>query len=181
MATRWLVVLSVTLAVACGAVAPAAQQRAPDVQYEPTPPEVVNAMLDLAGVRAGDVVYDLGCGDGRIPIEAVRRGARGVCVDIDLQRIAEARVNARNAGVEERITFRHEDLMATDLREATVVTLFLSARLNDRLHPKLVKELRPGSRVVSHWHTMSRWKPEKSITVKSRQRDEHALFFWTVP
>jgi precorrin-6B methylase 2 len=176
MVSRALAVVFVFLA----AVAPAAQQP-PDVQYEPTPPEVVNAMLDLAGVRAGDVVYDLGCGDGRIPIEAVKRGARAVCVDIDIQRIAESRVNARNAGVEERISFRHEDLMTTDLRDATVVTMFLSARLNDRLHPKLQKELRPGSRVVSHWHSMSRWKPDKTITVKSSTREEHALFLWTIP
>jgi 23S rRNA G2445 N2-methylase RlmL len=170
-----------TLILLFAVTAALAAQRVPDVQYEPTPPEVVAAMLDLGGVKAGDVLYDLGCGDGRIPIEAVRRGARGVCVDIDIQRIAEARVNARQAGVEERITFRHEDLMATDLREATVVTLFLSARLNDRLHPKLLKELRPGSRVVSHWHTMSRWKPQKTFTVKSNTREEHALFLWIVP
>ena len=180
MATRFALPLLALLAAACRAVAPAAQ-RPPDVQYEPTPPEVVNAMLDLAGVKAGDVIYDLGCGDGRIPIAAAKRGARAICVDIDIQRIAESRVNARQAGVEERISFRHEDLMTTDLRDATVVMLFLSARPNDRLHPKLQKELKPGSRVVSHWHSMSRWKPDKTITVKSRQRESHALFLWTIP
>jgi len=157
-----------------------AAQRPPDVEYEPTPPEVVSAMLDLAGVKAGDVLYDLGCGDGRIPIAAAKRGARAVCVDIDIQRIAESRVNARKAGVEQRISFRHEDLTTTDFSEATVVTLFLSAQLNDRLHPRLQKELRPGSRVVSHWHSMTRWKPDKTVTVTSRAREEHALFLWTI-
>jgi precorrin-6B methylase 2 len=175
----WRALLSVFVLAGCIAVAPAAQ-RPPDVQYEPTPPEVVNAMLDLAGVKAGDVLYDLGCGDGRIPIAAAKRGARAVCVDIDSQRIAESRMNARKAGVEQRISFRHEDLMTTDFSEATVVTLFLSAQLNDRLHPKLQKELKSGSRVVSHWHSMSRWKPDRTITVQSREREEHALFLWTI-
>jgi SAM-dependent methyltransferase len=174
MATRILALFLVVFAAG-------AAQRPPDVRYEPTPPEVVEAMLDLAGVKAGDVLYDLGCGDGRIPIAAVRRGARGVCVDIDIQRIAEARVNARRAGVEGRIAFRHEDLMTTELREATVVTLFLSAQLNDRLHPKLRRELRPGSRVVSYWHSMSRWKPDRSLTVKGFFGEDNPLFLWTIP
>jgi SAM-dependent methyltransferase len=116
--------------------------RAPDVQFEPTPMEVVQAMLRLAKVNAGDVVYDLGCGDGRIVITAVRQfGARGVCVDIDPARIAESQENARQANVTDRIRFLTEDLFVTDIGDATVVTLFLSPELNLRVRPKLQREL----------------------------------------
>src|SRR5882672_724768 len=131
------------------------------VRYEPSPMEVAHAMLELAQVTSGDVVYDLGCGDGRIVIAAaVRYGARGVCVDMDPQRIAESRENARRAGVEERIQFMTEDLFMTDLSGATVVTLFLSPEFNDRLRPKLRRELKPGARIVSHYHGMADWKPK---------------------
>ena len=137
-------------------------------RYEPTPTEVVEAMLRLAGVSSADVVYDLGCGDGRIVIMAASRfGARGVCVDIDPQRIAESRENARAAGVADRIRFLNEDLLGTDLGGATVVTLYLLPELNLALRPKLQRELRPGARVVSHWHTMGDWQPQRSLGVPS--------------
>ena len=142
--------------------------RAPDVRYEPSGPEVVEAMLRLGKVAARDVVYDLGCGDGRIVIAAVReRGARGVCVDIDPQRIAESRDNARAAGVADRIQFRNQDLFTTDIGDATVVMLFLYPDLNLKLRPKLWKELKPGTRVVSHWHDMGDWKPLETARVVS--------------
>jgi ribosomal protein L11 methylase PrmA len=124
--------------------------RKPDVRYEPTPQPVVRAMLDLAGVRPGDVVYDLGSGDGRIPITAARLyGARGVGIDIDPRRIAEANANARSAAVADRVSFRNEDLFEADFSDATVVALFLYPDLNLKLRPRLLRELRPGTRIVS--------------------------------
>jgi SAM-dependent methyltransferase len=162
--------------------APASRQgRAPDVRYEPTPPDVVRAMLGLAGVNARDVVYDLGCGDGRIVITAAReRGARGVCVDVDPRRIAESRENARRAGVADRIRFLNEDLFATAIGDATVVMLFLSPELNLRVRPKLLRELRPGARIVSHWHDMGDWTPQRTVRVRSGGR-KRPLHLWTVP
>jgi len=150
----------------------------PQVRYEPTPMDVVNVMLELAGPRADDLVADLGCGDGRIVIEAVRRyGARGLCVDIDPRRIAEATANARRAGVAERITFLNQDLLATDLREVTVVMLFLSSDLNLALRPKLWRELAAGARVVSHWHSMGDWPAERVQQVRSDGRPR-PVYFW---
>jgi SAM-dependent methyltransferase len=150
------------------------------VRYEPSPPQVVSAMLELAQVTEKDVVYDLGCGDGRIVIEAAKRyGARGVCIDIDARRIAEARGNAADAGVAQRIEFRQEDLMRSDLRGATVVTLFLSYDLNLELRPKLERELPPGTRVVSHWHRMGEWPPEKTVHVNGPERGNDVFLFRT--
>jgi precorrin-6B methylase 2 len=155
--------------------------RAPDVHYEPTPPDVVEVMLRLANVKAGDVVYDLGCGDGRIVIRAVRDfGARGVCVDIDPQRIAESQENARAAGVADHIRFVNQDLFVTDLSEATVVMLFLSPGLNLKARPKLLRELKPGARIVSHWHDMDDWKPQKTMRVTSNGR-ERPVYLWIIP
>lgn len=155
--------------------------RAPDVRYEPTEMDVVQAMLRLANVKAGDVVYDLGCGDGRIVITAVRElGARGVCVDIDPQRIAESRENAREAGVTDRIRFRNEDLFTTEIGEATVIMLFLFPDLNLKVRPKLLRELKPGTRIVSHWHDMGDWKPQETVRVRSSGR-ERSIYLWTVP
>ena len=155
--------------------------RAPDVHYEPTPPDVVEVMLRLADVKAGDVIYDLGCGDGRIVITAVREfAARGVCVDIDPQRIAESRENARAAGVIDHIRFLNQDLLATDVSEATVVMLFLSPALNLAARPKLLRELKPGARIVSHWHDMGDWKPQKTVRVQSSGR-ERPVYLWTIP
>jgi SAM-dependent methyltransferase len=155
--------------------------RDPDVHYEPTSPDVMEVMFRLANVKAGEVVYDLGCGDGRIVIAAVREfGARGVCVDIDPQRIAESRENARAAGVTENIRFLNQDLFATDVSEASVVMLFLSPDLNLKLRPKLLRELKPGARIVSHWHDMGDWKPQKTVRVQSSGR-ERSIYLWTIP
>ena len=154
--------------------------RAPDVRYEPTPMDVVHAMLQLAKVNAGDVVYDLGCGDGRIVITAARQfGARGVCVDIDPLRITESRENARQANVIDRIRFLNEDLFVTDVGDATVVMLFLSPEMNLAVRPKLQRELKRGTRIVSHWHHMGDWKPQETVRVRSGGR-ESPIYLWTV-
>jgi SAM-dependent methyltransferase len=155
--------------------------RAPDVHYEPTPPDVVEVMLRLANVKADDVVYDLGCGDGRIVITAVRQfGARGVCVDIDPQRIAESQENARAAGATDYIRFLNQDLFQTDVDEATVVMLFLSPELNLKVRPKLLRELKPGARIISHWHDMGDWKPLKTLSVQSIGGGR-SVYLWIIP
>ena len=155
--------------------------REPDVRYEPSERDVVQVMLQMGDVKAGDVVYDLGCGDGRIVIAAARQaGARGVCVDIDPQRIAESRENARLAGAAERIEFLNQDLLTTDISRATVVMLFLSRQLNLTVRPKLLRELKPGTRVVSHWHDMGDWKPEQAVLVTSGGRGRY-VYLWTIP
>jgi SAM-dependent methyltransferase len=155
--------------------------RAPDVHYEPTSPEVVDIMLRMAAIKPGEVVYDMGCGDGRIVITAVRDyGARGVCVDIDPKRIAESQENAREAGVTDQIRFLNQDLFVTDVSDAAVVMLFLSPALNLKLRPKLLRELKPGARIVSHWHDMGDWKPQKTLRVQSSGR-ERSIYLWTIP
>ena len=167
--------------VALLAGACAAGLRSPDVRYEPTAMDVVEVMLSLAEPRAGDVVADLGCGDGRIVIEAVRRsGARGLCVDIDPRRIAEATRNAQAAGVAERIGFVNDDLLRVDLREVTVVMLFLSPALNRELRPKLQRELPRGARVVSHWHDMGDWPANRVVRITSDRR-ERPVHLWVLP
>jgi SAM-dependent methyltransferase len=158
---------------------PHAPEARPMVRYEPSPTPVVQAMTDLAAVKEGDLVYDLGCGDGRLVIAAARLGARGVCVDIDPARIADAQANARSAGVAERIQFRNDDLFAVDLREATVVMLFLSQEFNLALKPRLQK-LKSGTRIVSHWHNMGDWKPHKALSVPRGWRD-HPVYLWVIP
>jgi SAM-dependent methyltransferase len=164
------------VALCLGAALAQAPKRAPDVRYEPSPPEVVHAMLKLADVKPGDVVYDLGCGDGRIVIAAVKDfGARAVGIDIDPERIAESRENARKAGVGKRAAFRNEDLFEADIREATVVTLYLFPWVNLKLRPKLWKELKPGTRVVSHSHDMGDWEPDKEIEVEGQR-----IYLWTI-
>ena len=151
-----------------------------DVPYVPTPQPVVDEMLRLANVSKSDVVYDLGCGDGRLVITAVKNfGARrGVGVDIDPQRIRESNENAQKAGVTDRVKFLEQDLFLTDLREASVVTLYLLPDVNLRLRPKLLRELKPGTRIVSHAFDMGDWKPEKTVTVEPGGQ---TLYFWTVP
>lgn len=152
--------------------------RAPDVIYVPTPPEVVSRMLEIASVGVGDVVYDLGSGDGRIVISAVRDfgAVRGVGIDIDPQRIKEANENARAAGVANRIQFLNQDLFEADFGDATVVALYLTPSLNAKLSPKL-RALRPGTRIVSHDFDLGDdWRPDRMVTV-GRSR----VFFWTVP
>jgi SAM-dependent methyltransferase len=153
---------------------------APGVRYEPSPMPVVEVMTELAAVKAGDLVYDLGCGDGRIVIAAAKLGARAVCVDIDPLRIVDAQENARGAGVAERIQFRNEDLFAVDLGEATVVMLFLSPEFNLKLRPRL-QALKPGTRIVSHWHSMGDWKPQKALSVSRGSLREHPVYLWVIP
>ena len=149
----------------------------PDVRYVPTPQRVVRKMLRLAGVGPTDLVYDLGSGDGRIPITAAREfGARGVGIDIDPRRIREAEANARAAGVTDRVRFRNEDLFEADFRDATVVTLFLSADVNRRLRPRLLRELAPGTRVVSYWHDMGDWRPLRRVRTPQAN-----IYLWHIP
>ncbi len=139
------------------------------------------SMLRLADVTLEDTVYDLGCGDGRIVIAAARDfGARGVGVDLDPRSIREAQANAVRAGVADRVTFRVQDILDTDIRPATVVTLFLSLELNQRLRPKLTAELGPGSRVVSHRYGIGDWMPERSVTLSARETRNH-IFLRRVP
>lgn len=157
----------------------AAQAPAPlDVIYVPTPDSVVTAMLKTAQVKAGDVVYDLGSGDGRIPIAAVRDfgAARGVGIELDPRRIEEARANAAAAGVSDRVEFIEQDLFETDLSPATVIAMYLLPAINARLQPRL-RALKPGTRIVSHNYDMgAAWKPAKSFVV-----DNNVVHFWTVP
>lgn len=149
--------------------------------YVPTPPEVVAEMLRLANVKADDVVYDRGCGDGRIVITAVKEyGARGVGIDIDPERIKESNENARKAGVAERVTFKVQDLFETDLSRATVVTLYLLPEINLKLRPKLLRELKPGTRIVSHSFDMGDWKPERVVKVNAGGV-ERTIYYWTMP
>ena len=153
-------------------------QAKPDVLYIPTPQPVVDAMLRLAEVKAADVVYDLGSGDGRIVITAAKTyGARGVGIELDPALVKQARENAAKAGVAGRVRFLTQDLFKTDLRPATVVTLYLLQSLNERLRPKLVRELRAEARVVSHVFNMGpEWPPLKSETV-----ERNRIFLWSVP
>lgn len=158
-----------------GAVTPL---RKPDVRYQPSPQKKVKEMLDLAGVQPGDVVYDLGSGDGRIPISAVKEyRARGVGIDIDPRRIAEAKANARAAGVDGQVEFRNEDLFEADFSDATVVTLFLWPDINRKLRPKLM-QLKPGTRIVSYWHDMGDWRPDKKIKGGLFGGN---IYLWTIP
>ncbi|WP_430422034.1 SAM-dependent methyltransferase [Phenylobacterium sp.] len=148
-----------------------------DVIYVPTPYEAVDAMLALGEVKAGDVLYDLGSGDGRIPIEAARRfGARGVGIELSEARVAEARANSRAAGVDHLVRFRRQDLFAADIGEATVVMLYLLPELNQRLKPKL-RALPPGTRIVSYTWDMGAWVPEKIVTVAPGVQ----IYLWRVP
>ncbi len=148
-----------------------------DVPYVPTPQAVVNKMLDVGQVRSGDVLYDLGCGDGRIVVTAVKeRGARGVGIDIDPERIAEARENAQRAGVADRVKFEQGDLFKADFSEASVVTLYLLPAINVKLRPQLWRQLKVGTRVVSHDFAMGpEWPPEKSEQVGNK-----TIYFWTI-
>jgi len=151
--------------------------RAPDVIFVPTPQEVVEDMLRLANVKKGDVLFDLGSGDGRIPVTAARLyGIRAVGIDIDPERIREAQDNAKKNGVESLVQFRLQDLFEADFREATVVTLYLLPDLNLKLRPRLLAELKPGTRIVSHQFDMGDWKPAKKLESNGR-----IVYFWVVP
>ena len=152
-----------------------------DAPYVSTPQSVVEAMLRLAEVRTGDVVYDLGCGDGRIVITAARNyGATGVGIDIDPRRIEEAKAMAELAGVSGRVRFAVEDLFKADFSAATVLALYLYPELNAKLLPKFRAELKPGARVVSHQYRIGDWAPARSETAWSGSVD-HQIYLWVVP
>ena len=153
------------------------QQKPRDVPYVPTPQTVVDEMLKIAAVTKDDVVYDLGSGDGRIVITAAKKyGARGVGIDIDPERVKEANANAVQAGVTERVKFVEQNLFETDFKEATVVTLYLLPDINLRLRPKLLSELKPGTRIVSHAFDMGDWKPERTEHLEGR-----VIYYWVIP
>ena len=178
-----LVLVAVLAFAATGAVAQPLTplEKKLDVPYVPTHERIVSEMLKVANVGKNDVLYDLGCGDGRIPVTAAKRfGTRGVGVDIDPQRVLEARANAVKEGVADRVKFFQQDLFDTDIKEATVVTLYLLPDVNLRLRPKLLSDLKPGTRVVSHNYDMGDWQPLKTITIKLPD-GEHTVYFWIVP
>ncbi|MDA1095394.1 MAG: class I SAM-dependent methyltransferase [Acidobacteria bacterium] len=158
----------------------AAWQTAPNLApYVPTPLDVVHRMLELADVTKDDVVYDLGCGDGRIVIEAAQRyGSRGVGIDYDPERIAEARATAQRRGVDHLVTFRQEDALTTDVSEATVVTLYLLSSSNRRLRPNLTRQLRPGARIVSHAFTMGDWEPTETQDFEDQRGNTRTIHLW---
>lgn len=181
LAIQLSLMATLTGATAVASQAPAAKRPdAPQLApYVPTPQDVVDRMLTLAGVTKGDVVYDLGCGDGRIPITAARKyGARGVGVDIDPQRIADANANAKAAGVEHLVTFRLQDAMKADVSEASVVTLYLLSASNLRLRPILTKQLKPGARIVAHSFGMGDWTPEKADSFTDAEGRNRMLFLY---
>jgi len=168
------------LAILLATAAPRSQQtqaREPDVPYVPTPPRVVDAMLRMAHVTSSDIVYDLGCGDGRIVIAAAQHfGARGVGIDIDPKRIEEANENAKLAGVTDKVTFMTQDLFTADFSAATVVTLYLLPSINQRLAPRLKQQLKPGTRIVSHAFAMGDdWPYEQKQEI-----DGKTIYFWTI-
>jgi SAM-dependent methyltransferase len=162
-----------------------AQQRRPDVPYVPTTDEAVTAMLTLADIKPSDVVYDLGCGDGRIVIAAAKKfGTRGVGIDIDPARIREANENAKKAGGERLVRFEEKDLFQADIHDANVVMLFLLNSVNLKLRPKLLQELKPGTRIVSNTFDMGDWKPDKEASVGGNDDDtflSRHLYLWIVP
>jgi ribosomal protein L11 methylase PrmA len=162
------------LALSASFLAPAATAR--DVPFVPTPEAAVRKMLEIAKVGPKDVVYDLGSGDGRIVIAAARKRARSVGIDIDPDRIREARENARKAGVAKLVEFRQGDLFEADIRDATVVTLYLLPSINLKVRPKLLAELKPGTRVVSHGFNMGDWEPTQTAEVNST-----TIYLWVVP
>jgi SAM-dependent methyltransferase len=175
----WVVALALA---GCAGAAPVADVPRPklDVVWVPSAPEVIRTMLETAKVGPDDVVYDLGCGNGEIVIAAAKLyGARAVGVDLDPARIRQARLDAAQAAVTDRVTFVEQDLFATDVSPATVVTLYLLPELNERLRPKLVRELRPGARIVSHDFGIADWVPERTVEVLLART--HRVFLWRIP
>ena len=158
----------------------------PDIEYVPTPQSVVDKLLDVAKIKKDDLLYDLGCGDGRIVINAAKRfGIHAVGIDIDPKRVAESRANVKNNGVENLVTIEEKNIFDVDLSKATVVTLYLLPELNVRLIPQLEK-LRPGSRIVSHDFDMEGVEPEQTWTVIARdhrepKNREHYVYLWKTP
>lgn len=152
-------------------------ERKPDIHYVPTPEPVVEEMLRTANVGKGDIIYDLGCGDGRIVITAAQKhGAKGIGIDIDPQRIAEAKENAKKAGVEDKVTLKVADLFKSDFSDASVISLYLLSSLNVKLRPKILAETKPGTRIVSHAFSMGDWEPDAHKTVNSND-----VYYWVVP
>lgn len=165
------------VAAAIGLALASCSEREPEVPYIPTPQPVVDAMLDLGEIQDGDVLYDLGSGDGRIPITAAKEyGIRAVGIEIDPRLVSVSNANARAAGVEDMVEFVQADLFSADLRDASVVTLYLNEALNERLQPKLQEELKSGARVVSHSYQMGDWVPDEQRTVEGA-----TLLRWTLP
>jgi precorrin-6B methylase 2 len=157
------------------------QHREPDVIYVPTPQEVVDKMLELADVKKGDMVYDLGCGDGRIVVTAAKKyGCKAIGFDIDSQRVKEARANVTRQGVSDLVEIKQEDIFTLDLADANVITLYLLPSLNVKLIPQLEK-LKPGSRIVSHSFDMRGVKPTKSIKVRASTGENHRIYLWVTP
>lgn len=177
LAALWAIIAAcVTLLGAAPAAENGAQSLAP---YVPTPQDVVERMLELAGVGRGDVVYDLGSGDGRLVITAAKKyGAKGVGVDIDPERITESRANAKAAGVEALVEFRQQDALTVDVSPATVVTLYLLSSSNMKLRPILTRQLKPGARIVSHQFSMGDWQPERTDTFTDSNGATRTLYLW---
>jgi len=176
---RWLSVALGAAAFSAAGIALAAEpaKKPLDVPYVPTPQTVVDRMLEIAKVDAGDYVIDLGSGDGRIPVTAASRyGARALGVDLNPERIAEANQNATQAGVTDKVEFRQQDLFQTEFRDATVVTMYLLPTVNLKLRPRLLDELRPGTLVVSHAFDMQDWEPDQREIVDGR-----AVMLWIIP
>jgi SAM-dependent methyltransferase len=172
LARRFIVVAILALAVPF-----AGRAEAQYVPYTPTPQAMVDRMLELAEVKEGDFLIDLGCGDGRILVTAAERyGARGLGVDIDAQRLVEANENARKAGVADKVTFRKEDLHDTDISVASVLTLYLSLAIDIELRPRILETMKPGTRVLSHHFNMGDWLPDRWEQVEGRM-----LYLWVVP
>ena len=172
-----ILVLCSILTLCSATVAPAVQQSL--APYVPTPQAVVDKMLELAEVNAKDIVYDLGCGDGRIVITAAKKyGARGVGVDIDPERIKESQANAKKQGVENLVTFKLEDAMKVDVSEATVVTLYLLSSSNAILRPILTRQLKPGARIVSHAFSMGDWQPLKTESISDESGFTRTIYLW---
>ena len=167
---------AVALVIATGAVTAQDFESKKIVPFVPTPQEVVDKMIELAEVKKGDVVYDLGSGDGRIVISAAKKGARAVGFDIDGDLVKESRENIRKAGVQDSAEIRQQDFLTVDLSPATVITMYLLPDVNLMLRPKLLSQLKPGSRVVSHAFDMGDWKPDKTERVNGR-----TIYLWIIP
>ncbi|MBC7925281.1 MAG: class I SAM-dependent methyltransferase [Bryobacteraceae bacterium] len=179
MLTRRLILRSLLVSAPGAALAfqAAAPRRTPDVPYVPTPQAVVEAMLQLGEVKKGDVLFDLGSGDGRIPVTAAKLySVRGTGIDINPERITEAEANAQKENVTGLVKFLNQDLFEADIKEATVVTLYLLPSINLKLRPKLFRDLKPGTRIVSHSFDMGSWEPEKRIEIDGRY-----LYLWRIP
>lgn len=171
----------VLLVAVAGAQSPTTEKKPLDVPYVPTHESLVEEMLNMARVSGNDILYDLGSGDGRIVITAAKKfGTRGVGYDLDPERVSEARENARRAGVTDRVRFEQQDIFTAKFSDATVITMYLLPDVNMRLRPRLLSELKPGTRIVSHNYDMGDWKPEKSKKMEVNGTD-HFVYFWTVP